>query len=209
MVSKQQYFYTRPAVSKESFYWSTYKTEGDGVNCDRVEEVGQNIQEKFDSKSFTDLSICQLDQVKTLDALRPGFILEGQRESIDPTILYMHLISIMQRENDIERFFDYELTPEPATLFKDGLMRKTNKAVLRNILMKDVESESTTNAENCVIDGGALLHKVSLFYICMRKTEVNGFLMIDIFFILFYQLSKKNKNSMHFNIGFMVICVNL
>ena len=75
--------------------------------------------------------------------------------------------------------------------------------------MKDVESESTTNAENCVIDGGALLHKVSLFYICMRKTEVNGFLMIDIFFILFYLLSKKNKNSMHFNIGFMVICINL
>ena len=147
--------------------------------------------------------------MKTLDALRPGITLEGQRESIDPMILHMRLISIMQRENDIESFFDYELTPEPAILFKDGLMRKTNKAVLRNILMKDVESESTTNAENCVIDGGALLLKVSLFYICMRKTEVNGFLMIDIFFILFYLLSKKNKNSMHFNIGFMVICINL
>lgn len=146
-----------------------HTTEGDGVNCDRVEDVGQKIQEKFDSKSFTDVSIRRSDQVKTLDALRPGITLEGQRESIDPMILYMRLISIMQRENDIERFFYYELTPEPATLFKDGLMRKTNKAVLRNILMKDVESESTTNAENCVIDGGALLHKVKVFFIYAEK----------------------------------------
>ena len=186
-----------------------HTTEGDGVNCDRVEEVDQKIQEKFDSKSFTDVSIRRSDEVKTLDALRPEITLEGHRESVNLMILYMRLISIMQRENNIERFFDFELTPEPATLFKDGLMRKTNKSVLRNILMKDVERESTTNAENCVIDGGALLHKVSLFYIYMRKTEVNRFLIIDIFFIFFYLLSKKNKNNMHFNVAFMVVCINL
>ena len=59
-----------------------HTTEGDGVNCDRVEQVGQKIQEKFDSKSFTDVSIRRSDQVKTLDALRPGITFEGQRESI-------------------------------------------------------------------------------------------------------------------------------
>ena len=102
--------------------------------------------------------------MKTLDALPPGITLEGQRESIDPMILYMRLISIMQREIDMESFFDYELTPEPVTLFKDGLMRKTNKTVLRNTLMKDVDSESTTNAENCVIDGGVYCTR-SVFFI--------------------------------------------
>ena len=70
-----------------------YTTEGDGMNRDRVEEVGPKIQKKFDSKSFTDVSIRRSDQVKILDVLRPGITLEGQRESIDPMILYMRLIS--------------------------------------------------------------------------------------------------------------------
>ena len=63
------------------------------MNRDRVEEVGPKIQKKFDSKSFTDVSIRRSDQVKILDVLRPGITLEGQRESIDPMILYMRLIS--------------------------------------------------------------------------------------------------------------------
>ena len=46
-----------------------HTTESDGVNWDRVEEVGQKIQEKSDSKSFTDASIRQSNKVKTLDAL--------------------------------------------------------------------------------------------------------------------------------------------
>ena len=70
-----------------------HTTEGDGMNRDRVEEVGPKIQKKFDSKSFTDVSIRRSDQVKILDVLRPGITLEGQRESIDPMILYMRLIS--------------------------------------------------------------------------------------------------------------------
>ena len=52
--------------------------------------------------------------------------------------------------DDVEKF-SFELTPEPTSLFKQGMMRKLTKANLRNHLIE---------SENCIIDGGMLLHKV-------------------------------------------------
>lgn len=57
--------------------------------------------------------------------------------------------------------FEYELTPVPTLLFKDGLMRKPNKAILGRTLMK--ESSILKEKVDCttyVLDGGALLHRV-------------------------------------------------
>ena len=47
---------------------------------------------------------------------------------IDPNILFTRLTAIVQNEDDIAAQFYYELTPEPTTLFKDGLMRKSSKS---------------------------------------------------------------------------------
>ena len=44
------------------------------------------------------------------------------------------------------------------SLFKDGLMRKPNKALLRNALLTE-KADVQENFEH-VLDGGALLHKV-------------------------------------------------
>ena len=68
------------------------------------------------------------------------------------------MIAIAQRENNIERFFSYELTTFPVSLFKDGLMPKPKKATLHNTLLTkkvDIDPNSLH-----VLDGGALLHKV-------------------------------------------------
>ena len=51
------------------------------------------------------------------------------------TALFLRLTAIAQRENNIKRFFSYELTTFPMTFFKDGLMRKPKKATLRNTLL--------------------------------------------------------------------------
>ena len=40
-------------------------------------------------------------------------------------------------------------------------MRKPTKSTLRNSLLDSVPSKTGVNAEACVIDGGALLHKVA------------------------------------------------
>ena len=62
---------------------------------------------------------------------------------IDPNILFTRLTAIVQNEDDIAAQFYYQLTPEPTTLFKDGLIRKTSKSDMRNkFLTKDAPTEN-------------------------------------------------------------------
>ena len=68
---------------------------------------------------------------------------------------------LIDRAEDLPDCFDYELTPKPTSLFKDGLMKKPNNAQLGRELVKNSKilrenSENTTY----VLDGGALLHQV-------------------------------------------------
>ena len=141
---------------------STGLIVGDGmnVNCDEADKVGQSIQEKLDAICVEDASIKQNDRVITLDTLRPGIKIDAKTVHIDPTILFTRLTAIAQTEEEVCQQFYYELTPEPTALFKDGFMRKSSKAVLRNHLLDMIIPEEMVDATTCVIDGGALLHKV-------------------------------------------------
>ncbi|KAG1693168.1 Prolyl 4-hydroxylase subunit alpha-2 [Nymphon striatum] len=85
--------------------------------------------------------------------------------SIRPKI---QVIYDILEDKEIEAFFNfsksedtvlnYELTPFPMSLFKDGLMREPTKAVLRNALLTE-KADVDPNALH-VLDGEALLHKV-------------------------------------------------
>ena len=58
----------------------------------------------------------------------------------------------IKREEERVNFFKYELTPDPALLFKDGKMHKAHKAELRNqILQFNMRSDTTTSdvSTNC------------------------------------------------------------
>jgi hypothetical protein len=67
----------------------------------------------------------------------------------------------MTRTTYIESYFTFELTTEPASLFKDGFMRKPDKAKLKSELLQGINSVSSVLPETCfVIDGGHLLHAV-------------------------------------------------
>ena len=76
--------------------------------------------------------------------------------------MFTRLVLIMQQEGCVADHFKFELTPEPTSLFKDGLMRKPNKAILRNHLLDQVSPEIPASGRDCcIVDGGALLHKVN------------------------------------------------
>ena len=136
-------------------------TDGDGINCDDAENAGFLIQEKLNNVCIEVASIKRKDQVKSLDILRPGIKIDDDTIHIDPQILFTRLAALLQREDDIIEKFAYELTPEPASLFKDGMMRKSAKSILRNHLLMKIEPSINVTTEVCVVDGGALLHKVS------------------------------------------------
>ena len=58
-------------------------------------------------------------------------------------------------------YFSYELAPVPSSLFKDNMMRKSDKAALGRLLSQDVVVSDLKNWKTrVVVDGGALLHRV-------------------------------------------------
>ena len=69
-----------------------------------------------------------------------------------------------QRESDdIEGFFEFELTQEPISLLSKGFMRKPDKSCLRKSILKDeaaITKEQFQDNPIFVVDGGALLHRV-------------------------------------------------
>eukprot|EP00795_Rhopilema_esculentum_P008020 gene8020-13930_t len=73
---------------------------------------------------------------------------------------FSRLTALANFQNNVFENFCYELTPEPTSLFKQGMMRKSTKAVLRNHLLGTENATIPTTNDVCVVDGGALLHKV-------------------------------------------------
>lgn len=60
----------------------------------------------------------------TLESLQNTKATKDGVTMADPYKMFNRLITIASREHDLEPMFGYELTFEPMSLFKDGLMRK-------------------------------------------------------------------------------------
>lgn len=101
------------------------------------------------------------EQIRSLACLQDAIKVDNEHVHINPLILFGRLTTLAQRQEDIKEQFKYELTPEPASLFKDGLMRKPTKSTLRTHLTKNASTPPTTPSKNVVIDGGALLWNVN------------------------------------------------
>ena len=135
-------------------------SHGDGVNCDKTEEVGAHIQKKLDNMNVVEASIKRSDQVRSLDHLNPGIQVEKRKVHIHPNHLFYRLITIAQREEDMAPYFGYELTAMPTSLFKDYFMRKPVKAQLTQALVNAVQPAAEKVQAVHVLDGGALIHRV-------------------------------------------------
>ena len=96
--------------------------------------------------------------VQCLDSNINKVTVDTKSVYINQTVLFTRLTALAGRNEDPLQNFDYELTTYPMSLFKDGVMRKADKAALRNkILSKET---STDGIEMRIVDGGAFLHKV-------------------------------------------------
>ena len=139
----------------------------DNVNCERAEGLGLIIQKELDNTSLSSASIKRKHQIKPLDTLLNTVKVNEVKVYLNATTLFTRLAAIAKREDDEERYFSHELTTEPMALFKNGLMRKPDKAALRKVLLNDEDAIGYDHMnDDCiyVVDGGALLHRV-----CWRK----------------------------------------
>ena len=88
--------------------------DDDTINCDKTEQIGTKIQKQLNNASVADGSIKRSEQVRSLDHLLPGVKVDKKQVNINSTILFSRLIAIMQREDEISSYFEYELTVIPA-----------------------------------------------------------------------------------------------
>ena len=83
-------------------------------------------------------------------------------------MLFTRLAAIAQGDDNVEQYFGYEMTLAPMALFKNDMMRKPDKASLReNLLGSDLtflkdSDQCNLDFNNCIfsVDGGALLNRV-------------------------------------------------
>ena len=136
-------------------------TEADGINCDDAEAVGEAIQKQLTGVSYSKATLKKKDRIKTLESLEVGVRIDKEKVHVDPLLLFSRLLVLIEREENIRSYFQYELTTVPTLLFQDSMMRKSSKAKLGQALKKDTTT-STYNMDQSfhVLDGGPLLHKV-------------------------------------------------
>ena len=105
-------------------------SDGDGVNCDEVEEVGFLLQGKLDNVKYHEASMKRTEKVRTLIHLTTGIKIDQETVHGEPLILFSRLLVRLERFEDTTPYFQYEVTPFPVSLFKHSVMRKPNKSVL-------------------------------------------------------------------------------
>ena len=139
-------------------------TEVDKINCDNVEKVGFQIQQTLENQKVSSSSIKRKDEVRTLACLQNEIKINDNTVYIKPDILFGRMSVLVRNYEERTNFFDYELTPEPTTLFVHGKMRKPTKHKSRNHLLKAINSLPDPHADVSVIDGGDLLYHTSWKY---------------------------------------------
>ena len=139
------------------------KTGEDEISCDRAEILGEKIQRKFDNLPYDKCLIKQNDVARSLASL--NVIKKGKpsTSSTDNFVYFVRSVAASERLASLESAFDYELTPHPMALFKNGMMRKANKAaLLQELVHKDsmLPLEDANMCNKYIVDGGALLQNV-------------------------------------------------
>ena len=113
--------------------------------------------------SLSAATIKHKNQIKPLASLLNTVKVVKVQVYVSTTVLFTRLAAIAKREENEVKYFDYELTTEPMSLFKNNLMRSPDKPSLRKVSFKDDDAISLNDiSKNCIFvtDDGALLHRV-------------------------------------------------
>ena len=115
----------------------------------------------MDGVTFEEVSLSRSDHARTLEQLQEGVVIYDEILHIDPLILFSRASTLLERQDGHTQLdsFSYEFTPEPAALFKNGLLRKPKKEELRNSIIEQDQRVRKPEASFCVVDGGAAVHK--------------------------------------------------
>lgn len=140
---------------------STRVTGGENINCSDCFEIGNKNLDEIVGKSFTQVTFPRSKRVQPLSTVNSSIrSTDDSVVAIDPNLLFQRMLAMKKNEDKLEEYFHYELAPYPMSMFHEGLMRKTKKSAVFELL-ETVSKELVKTSESAyVIDGGMLLHRV-------------------------------------------------
>lgn len=78
------------------------------VNCDNADEIGFEIQSRWDNKKFGEMKLSKSDQVRTFATVVHTCSVGNETIAMDPNSLFHRLIVMAERCGDIRGCFAYE-----------------------------------------------------------------------------------------------------
>ena len=100
------------------------------VNCDNAEQLGLTIHEKLNGSSLATANIKHQDCFNSLATLCNTVKVDEKQVFVDPIVVFTRLTAIAQREDDVEKYFMYEMSQLSPSMFEEALMRKADKPTL-------------------------------------------------------------------------------
>ena len=83
----------------------------DDVNPEDAEKVGAAIQETLDNLAFIEVKIKRKMQLKSLYSLTDSISIPGEKAvQLNPANLFVSLPAVAQREENVEEYFESEMT---------------------------------------------------------------------------------------------------
>ena len=83
----------------------------DQVNCDNAEQLGATIHQQLDGSSLANANIKRRDCFTSLASLFNIVKVDDKQVFLDPIVLFTQLTAIAQREDDVEKYFPFEMSP--------------------------------------------------------------------------------------------------
>ena len=83
----------------------------DDVNTEDTERVGAAIYETLDNLEFTQAKMKRKIQLKSLYSLTSSVNIPGEKAvQLNPANLFVRLAAVAKREENVEEYFEYEMT---------------------------------------------------------------------------------------------------
>ncbi|CAG4943948.1 unnamed protein product [Parnassius apollo] len=131
----------------------------DKINCHKAREVGIACMSKITGLTFDNIKLKRADKVVPLLAMSSTVKVHDKKIPVDPVLLFQRMSITTALEDEIEKYFEYELAPYPLSIFDEIGMRKTQKSAIYDCfqtVILDIDNINST----FIIDGGFLLHRV-------------------------------------------------
>ncbi|KAF0717775.1 Uncharacterized protein FWK35_00027380 [Aphis craccivora] len=129
------------------------------ITCYDALRVGKRAMNSIVNMTFADIKLSRKDRAFPISSVCSSIKVHDEKVVVNPTLLFQRICISKRSDEDLMKYFEYELAPFPLTLFNESGMRKTNKSVLYN-LFEPTKKDICLSQMNIVVDGGFLLHRV-------------------------------------------------